>query len=403
MIVKRDGKWCLVSKETGKTLGCHETEQGAIDQEKAIRAQGFALNETFDVKDVEIFSVGEWNGEVFTDEDLDNIVTAFDATKDLLKPFLKLGHGEAQNLLRDDELPAMGWLENVRKIGNKLMADFSRVPAKIKDLIVSGAYRRVSAEIFENITLGGVKYPLALKAVAILGGDTPAVSTLSDIVELFGKEYTTIKAYDTKAEYRRFDLERSALKENDMDLKEQLAKALARIAELEVDIKKFDKHEDDELEKMKKLLAQKTGDFDELKKKFDALTKKNSELEAAVAKHASETDEAEVKATIDGLVNEGQVAPAQKEVLHALLAGASKTADKKFSVGEKEYSSRRELILDFVKSGSGVDLEEEQETNAGKASRKGGDNSELAEKAEKYAEKHKVSISEATVEVSRGE
>ena len=37
-IEKRDGKFCLIAKSTGKTLGCHDTEEGALAQERAVQA-----------------------------------------------------------------------------------------------------------------------------------------------------------------------------------------------------------------------------------------------------------------------------------------------------------------------------------------------------------------------------
>ena len=39
-------------------------------------------NTTYDIKDVEIFKVGKWNGDEYTNKDLDNMVKAFDQLKD---------------------------------------------------------------------------------------------------------------------------------------------------------------------------------------------------------------------------------------------------------------------------------------------------------------------------------
>ena len=78
----------------------------------------------FSIKDVEIFSTGTWNGKEITEKDLDNIVDAFSKTKEVVRPFLKLGHDDNQKLIQNDGLPAAGWVENVRKVGGKLRADF---------------------------------------------------------------------------------------------------------------------------------------------------------------------------------------------------------------------------------------------------------------------------------------
>lgn len=37
MIVKRGKQWCLLSKTTGRTLGCHASRKEALGQEKAIQ------------------------------------------------------------------------------------------------------------------------------------------------------------------------------------------------------------------------------------------------------------------------------------------------------------------------------------------------------------------------------
>jgi hypothetical protein len=37
MIVKRGKQWCLLSKSSGRTLGCHPSRAQALAQEKAIQ------------------------------------------------------------------------------------------------------------------------------------------------------------------------------------------------------------------------------------------------------------------------------------------------------------------------------------------------------------------------------
>ena len=142
----------------------------------------FSLPETKDINGVQIFSVGKWNGDEYTKDDIDSIVSAFNATKNEIRPYLKLGHDDGQKLVQKDGFPAMGWIENLRCVGETLVADFKKLPSKIYDLIVAGAYSRVSSEIFFNIKIKDKTYSRVLKAVAILGGDTPAVQNLSDIL-----------------------------------------------------------------------------------------------------------------------------------------------------------------------------------------------------------------------------
>ncbi|HEA21443.1 MAG TPA: hypothetical protein ENH87_11045, partial [Pricia antarctica] len=150
----------------------------------------FKLPETFDIQGVQIFAPGQWNGDKYTEKDIEELVSAFNETGQTVRPFLKIGHDKEQGLVQKDGMPAVGWIEKLRKVGGKLVADFTKVPKKIFDLIKAGAYRKVSSEIFFNVTVAGKKFPRLLKAVAILGGDTPAVQTLDDIISLYKYKMT---------------------------------------------------------------------------------------------------------------------------------------------------------------------------------------------------------------------
>lgn len=142
---------------------------------------------TRDIPGVEILDVGIWNGREYTLADLDALVDSFCSLKDIYSPPAKLGHNPEQRLLASDGLPAAGWVSNLYRRGEKLVADFSKVPAKVADLIQAGGYRTRSSEIWFNAEFDGTTYPAVLKAVSWLGEDAPAVSGLDDIVKLYTK------------------------------------------------------------------------------------------------------------------------------------------------------------------------------------------------------------------------
>ena len=140
------------------------------------------------VRGVEILREGIFHGNreiVVTTDIMDEMVEAHDATKGVFDPPLKLGHDENQRLLQEDGFPAAGWVENLRRAGTRLLADFVRMPIKIADLIEAGAFRKRSSEVRFDMDIGGKTWPTVLVGVALLGEDLPAVSGLDDIIDLY--------------------------------------------------------------------------------------------------------------------------------------------------------------------------------------------------------------------------
>jgi hypothetical protein len=174
MIEQRDGKWCLLTKDGSRVLGCHDTREEAEAQERAIEARKNA-SQLQTLTGVEIFQAGKWNGDDYTIEDLDRMVEA--AQQVGFTPPLKAGHA-------DEGQPALGWVENLRRVGSKLLADLVGLPARVYEAIRERRYDRVSAEIYWNLERNGKKFPRALKALALLGAQIPAVD-LKPLHELF--------------------------------------------------------------------------------------------------------------------------------------------------------------------------------------------------------------------------
>ena len=111
--------------------------------------------ETFStVKD--IFSVGTWNGDEYTEADIDEMIKNFELLSreqnykvplkvDFFKDTKKNAHGGQ---------PAVGWITKLRKEGKKLFAQIDNIPKTVKELIDTKAYRQVSAEIIWNMKKG---------------------------------------------------------------------------------------------------------------------------------------------------------------------------------------------------------------------------------------------------------
>jgi hypothetical protein len=346
------------------------------------KAENYAAPETFDIPGVEIFAAGKWNGDTYTEKDLDDIVSSFNELKDKVKPYLKIGHGADQTLLRDDELPSAGWVSNLKRVGKKLVADFIRIPKKIYEVITRGAYSRISSELWWDIPIEGKTHRRVLKAVAILGGETPAVTNLNDIISLYSFDDTAI-AFASENEPKKYEVALADLrKESDMDkiqeLEKSLSEANAKLAEA------TKTHEE-----TKKLLSEKEV---EAKK----LSEENTNLKKLAADAKAEKHLAEINATLDKLVADKKIVPAQKEPLKVLLSALPESGEKKYKLADKEYEGLEPVVMAFIEAHA-------EAPNTDSKTEKGDINADLTDKAKKYAEENKVSFIEALKILSRKE
>ena len=150
---------------------------------------------TFTISNCPIFSVGQWNGDVYTEADLDHMVAAFGSVG--FQPPLKLGHDERQPLGKSDGMPSIGWVANLRRAGQHLLCDLKNLPKKVYEAIRRKNYNRVSAEVYWDFQANGKTYPRVLKALALLGADVPAVTSLEALETLYhDAEGTPFRKYD---------------------------------------------------------------------------------------------------------------------------------------------------------------------------------------------------------------
>lgn len=351
------------------------------------------VKEYADIQAVEIFEAGEWNGDKYSETDLDNLVNAFNETKDITKPYLKLGHGSKQKLLSEDELPAAGYVSRIYREGKKILADFVSIPEKIYELIKNRAYSKVSSEIFVNLKSNGKTYPYALKAVALLGGATPAVHSLKEILNLYGHAHPDIKTIDfevTKA-CEEIDMSQVNLEREDTDM--TLDEAVRQMAKLEAEVKSF-QDENASLEKDLKLSEENLKTTQVQAKEYK---EKSEGLEKEIQKNKKEAFEKEIDSEIKELSEKGKIVPAQAPFLAALLKNAQMNGEtKEFTIGEKKFSDVKSLVRGFIDAHVEIDAEGESKTLIGGAQ----DEDTFVAKVNKYAKDNKVSVKEAMIVLS---
>jgi hypothetical protein len=146
--------------------------------------------QTEDIDGVELVSVGTHNASTgrvsLTRAVLSSIVDAFAKTKDALRVPLKIGHDDKQKLAGS---PAVGWIDNVRLAGDKLIADVKSIPTRVAALMRAGAWRTRSVEIRHDYEVTGKgKFDAVLTGVALLGSELPAVKGLKDVFDLYSDD-----------------------------------------------------------------------------------------------------------------------------------------------------------------------------------------------------------------------
>jgi len=131
-----------------------------------------------DFYNIEIFMTGKSSDGRggFSEKELTEIVddTNEAITTSNLKIPIKLGHD-------DKEQWSKGWVKNIRKMGNKIIADFFNIPDMIAEKINSGYLPSKSIELTSNfITSAGKKLKNIIMGLALLGTEQPAFPYLKD-------------------------------------------------------------------------------------------------------------------------------------------------------------------------------------------------------------------------------
>lgn len=137
------------------------------------------MPEIVDVVGKEVLSTGlkhASTGDVkFAARDLDKIVESFAAVGSLVRAPVKLGHNVRQALAArlglpsdEDGLPALGHISRLYRKGEKLLADFSGVPAKLKGWLDAGMWPTVSLEL-RTVKVEGREHAWTPTGVALCG------------------------------------------------------------------------------------------------------------------------------------------------------------------------------------------------------------------------------------------
>jgi hypothetical protein len=248
------------------------------------------------LKNVEVFKVGTWSGSkkvAVTSAMLDEIVQNF-ATINQVPGYgvpFKLGH------LTLPGSPAYGWMSDLTRVGDTLVADFSDMDPAIVDAVRAKRYNSVSVELYPTVSFGGKTFKNVLGGVAALGAEWPAVKGLKPL-----------SASQFAGAEERLELK----EEEEMNFTQEQHEAILAAA-------------------VTKAAADAKAEMaDELKAANDKATKADEDrvvAETALKTFRDDADKAKINEVITAAEKAGVIVPANKDKIAKLAASVLKVTD----------------------------------------------------------------------------
>ncbi|MCH6567714.1 MAG: GPO family capsid scaffolding protein [Nitrospinae bacterium] len=298
-----------------------------------------------DLVELEISRAGSYPQGEITMEDLEEIARAYDPL--LHEAPLVLDHAPPGEEHRG---PAYGWVKELKRLGDTLVARISQVPAELKELVSSGRYKHRSAEVYLDFQGTGKKY---LKRVALLGAAVPAVKGLEPI--------TFTEGSPEAGPSMTVDFEQLTQAEEEDRMGTTNNERLEKLGEAEV-AKVVEETVAEVTKRFEEQLKEKDQEAATFKERAFRAERRAAELEESIAKLYAEAAETEVAAFCEGLVSQGKATPAEaKDLKITLLALPDDEASLvTYSASGEEATPRARLMKTYEarKSGSAVPLSE---------------------------------------------
>lgn len=342
-------------------------------------------------KDFVIFKAGTWNGETFTEQDLDNMVNNYNAED---PPHIFLGH--SSDYKGKTMIPSWGTIKGgLKRIGNELIAVGTEFNEQLAEWIKDGFYPQRSVEISpDNTRLIAVgmmgKTPPAVKGMPLMqevlsfsiNGDSKVIemSDQTDAIEILAADDTFKNISQCCGEFLA-NVEKILSEDTDMDklfnavwsLQSNLIEEFNVYAHFKEKIESIEEHEEKQMseksgwkefkETVKQLfIKRKDSEVDKVKEQ--EYQTKISELEAKVKEFADkETIEAEkvkvaeearvkaeadakdtvlkeeIKSFCDNAVRENKMTPAMREKDEPIMFELGKSSESAMKSFKEKYSS----------------------------------------------------------------
>ncbi|CAK7024598.1 MAG: hypothetical protein DELT_02528 [Desulfovibrio sp.] len=231
------------------------------------------------------FADSKGRPHTFTESDFDQLKAGYNPES--TRAALCFGHPQ-------DSDPAFGWIQNLKREGQKFFAQFARVPAEVKKLVDDGRYENVSMSLSPD--------KKRILHVGLLGASAPAMDGLGPVS--FEAEGITINftAPEPEAENNGGSMNPEELQKQIIALQQQVA---ALTAENE------------------KLKGEK-GEADKGKEEADA---KAAQVAAEFSAYKGQIATSKREERVRALVNSGKLEPAKEKETVSFAAALGKVED----------------------------------------------------------------------------
>lgn len=300
----------------------------------------------------EVFRTGnhtdsKGNKKDWTKEDLDKIVYQFENVhKDAP---ICVGHPKSST-------PAYGWVDKVKRIGEKLYVSFKDVLPEFKEACEKGMFKN------RSISLDG---DLNIRHIAFLGGQAPAIKGLEQFCFEDGENLQDIEIVDFS------DIEDEEQAKNDKEIEEKEKKRMETIEELQVQLSE----KNDEIAKLQKRIAE------------DELAKKTKDFEDFC----------------DTAIAEGHILPKHKESIVNILSACDKVETFNFAdAGEKNAVDTVKELVNSLKIMNFEEVATEEDAKKKEEPRDFSDSNaqEIAKELQRIQKEENLSLKEAYAKIN---
>lgn len=334
VIIEEDGKLFEM------TYSISEDNKVTLGDRKEVVATYEALGE---LKGVEVLKTGTFvsmSGQkvIYTVDDLEEIADNATKLADSIKPPFAATHNEGEDAtINTFGSVTGGFLENIRKVGESLIADIKGVPKKALDLLEEVKEMRVSPEIYNNFRdEEGNAYGKVLRRLSWV--DIPAIKSLAGITEanLFEEapdQPTTWIRLCEPAQSKK----RKEKKEMSIDLSKMKEEEILKLGESDIaGLSEDDARYVTLLQESAKLKKENDGHVSKLSEHSQVA--KTAKVEAIVAK-------------FQGKEGEEVLAPAALESIKQFAEGLDSTTVVKHGEGDDEKETNSlEMFGDLMSS-----------------------------------------------------